>query len=163
MNYKYYEEKLRDIKIKAPIEAGVEVLAFNVLDNIIDSENLSLVVINSINKNRNAKLTTDAGISDLAVVSKDFSFKPAKGEVYGFVEVKFIDKKYDEKQIVGQMSYVKHLLYTDGLIWKYFEKVDNKVTCKWKIYLLKYSNKLTISQNSFNDLLENLRNIDWGK
>ena len=40
MDYKYYERKINDIIMKCPIEAGVEILVYNVLDNIVESKGL---------------------------------------------------------------------------------------------------------------------------
>ena len=38
MDYKYYEHKINDVIIKCPIEAGVEILVYNVLDDIVNSK-----------------------------------------------------------------------------------------------------------------------------
>lgn len=35
--YEYYERKINDIITKCPIESGVEILVYNLLDSIIDS------------------------------------------------------------------------------------------------------------------------------
>ena len=62
MDYKYYERKINDIIMKCPIEAGVEILVYNVLDNIVESKGLSLVDINRLWKDRDPRLTNGAGI-----------------------------------------------------------------------------------------------------
>ena len=52
MDYKYYEKKINDIILKCPIEAGVEILVYNLLDSILTLEELSLVYIKRLRKNR---------------------------------------------------------------------------------------------------------------
>lgn len=58
MDYKYYERKINDVILKCPIEAGVGILVYNVLDSILDSEKFSLVDINRLWKDRDERLTT---------------------------------------------------------------------------------------------------------
>ena len=36
MDYKYYKRKINDVIMKSPIEAGVEILVYNLLDESID-------------------------------------------------------------------------------------------------------------------------------
>ncbi|NLT12447.1 MAG: hypothetical protein GXY06_08570 [Clostridiaceae bacterium] len=45
MDIQTYERKINDIIMKCPIEAGVEILVYNLLDEFIDSGELSLVDI----------------------------------------------------------------------------------------------------------------------
>jgi len=59
MDYKYYERKINDVIMKCPIESGVEILVYNVLDDIVESKGLSLVDINRLWKNRDTRLTTN--------------------------------------------------------------------------------------------------------
>lgn len=48
MDYRYYQRKINDVIEKCPIEAGVEILVYTLLDQLIDSEKYSLVDINRI-------------------------------------------------------------------------------------------------------------------
>ena len=48
MNYQYYERKINDVIMKCPIEAGIEILVYNVLDYILDSKDVSIVDINRL-------------------------------------------------------------------------------------------------------------------
>lgn len=82
MDCEYYERKIKDVIIKCSIEAGVEILAYNLLDSVIVSKLLSLVDINRIWKNQDARLTTDGGVPDIAVLSNDFQFGQDIGSVY---------------------------------------------------------------------------------
>ena len=73
MDYKYYERKINDVIMKCPIEAGVEILVYNVIDETIDFTKMSLVDINSLWKGKDERLTTEGGISDIAVLPIGFS------------------------------------------------------------------------------------------
>jgi hypothetical protein len=67
MDYLYYQRKLNDVVIKCPIEAGIEILVYNLLDGNIDMKQYSLVDINRIWKNQDSRLSTESGISDIAI------------------------------------------------------------------------------------------------
>lgn len=165
MDYKYYERKLNDIIMKCPIEAGVEILVYNVLDNIVESKGLSLVDINRLWKDRDPRLTTDAGIPDIAILSSDFQYKTDIGQALGFIEVKATSKSLSEtEQIEGQKSGTNHYIYTNGLVWKYYE---NHIR-KWEIFLDESKRNLivnaqtvSVSETAFTDLLVRLNNIIW--
>lgn len=168
MDYKYYEKKINDIILKCPIEAGVEILVYNLLDSILISEELSLVDINRLRKNRDERLMTDAGIPDIAILSNDFMYNTDIGKVYGFIEVKATNIALSEtEQIYGQKKGTCHYLYTNGLVWKYFKDEE----CEWE-HSLAYSEgkkceKMTIFQpvsinkGDFKELKNRLNKIDW--
>lgn len=162
MHPKYYERKINDVIIKCPIESGIEIVVYNVLDSIIESKNLSLVVIDSIKKGINEKLETDGGISDMAILSNDSIFKEKTGTTYGFVEVKAtnVHLNDDTNQIIGQRESTNHLIYTNGLTWVYY-KNSNK---EWSIDLFEKGSKdnvKIINTKAFYDLLYNLNEINW--
>ncbi len=164
MNHLYYQRKLNDVIVKCPIEAGVEILVYNLLDNIIDMDEYALVDINRIWKNQDSRLTTDAGISDIAILSTDFVFKNEDiGKVYGFVEVKAAGVALtDTVQVREQMKKVSHFIYTNGIEWKYFLNQE----IKWKKNLsetkIPYSiEKIMVDENEFEQLIVELQNIKW--
>ncbi|HBR32844.1 MAG TPA: hypothetical protein DD733_12270 [Clostridiales bacterium] len=167
MNYKYYERKINDVIMMCPIEAGIEILVYNVLDYILESKEVSLVDINRLRKDRDQRLTTDAGVSDIAVLSEDFKYRSDIGQVYGFIEVKATSKDLSEtEQIQGQRVATKHYLCTNGLCWNYFE--NNLSEPKWEKTLtnsdIKYLNQaksVSIDENKFLDLLKTLDAIKW--
>lgn len=171
MDYKYYERKINDVIMKCPIEAGVEIITYNLLDSIIDSRELSLVDINRIWKSKDTRLTTDGGVPDIAVMSNDFLFgKDDVGNVYGFIEVKATNNYLNiTEQIDGQKNGVNHYLYTNGLVWKYFEKGKEK----WEVILafldkeeckvVSKSLIINIDSKRFEKLVENISNISWKK
>lgn len=169
MNSKYYERKLNDVIMKCPIEAGVEILVYNVLDSILNPDDFSLVDINNLQKGKDERLTTDSGISDIAVLSPDFEYKSKKGKVYGFIETKAPSKLLTEtEQIIGQKTKATHYLYTNGLVWKYFKKG----AFFWEITLAfsdnktlntAHSQKISIKHERFEELINNIRNIKWNE
>lgn len=164
MNHLYYQRKLNDVIVKCPIEAGVEILVYNLLDNIIDMDEYALVDINRIWKNQDSRLTTDAGISDIAILSTDFVFKNEDiGKVYGFVEVKAAGVALvDTVQVFEQMKKVSHFIYTNGIEWKYF--LNQKL--QWEKNLsepeVSYSiGEIVVDKNKFEQLIDSLQDIKW--
>jgi|LSQX01.2.fsa_nt_gb hypothetical protein len=167
MDKKTYERKINDIIMKCPIEAGVEILVYSLLDEFIDNKKLSLVDISRIWKNKDPRLTTSAGIPDIAVLSNDFQFGDTnKGEVYGFIEVKVTGEKLNEtEQISGQMEDIKHYFYTNGLVWKYYKEKELQ-GCP--IFLAgdecdhrSIFKPVTINEEKYNELIRLLKGIDW--
>lgn len=165
MDFKYYERKINDIIIKCPIEAGVEILVYNVLDDIVESKGLSLVDINRIWKNRDERLTTKAGISDIAVLSKDFEFGDMnKGKVFGLVEVKATNRVLKEtEQVEGHKESSGHYIFTNGLVWKIYNKNGNDTIylTKSKIDSVNSARTVIIDEDSFIGLIDKLKSIDW--
>lgn len=167
MDYQYYERKINDVIMKCPIEAGIEILVYNVLDYILNSKEVSLIDINRLWKDRDARLTTDAGVSDIAILSKDFEYKSDIGQVYGFVEVKATNSSLSEtEQIQGQRAATNHYIYTNGLVWNYYE--NKEIEPKWKIVLTKSKiesinqpTTVLIDESKFYDLLKELDAIEW--
>lgn len=169
MDYKYYERKINDVIIKCPIEVGVEILVYNVIDETIDFNKMSLVDINSLWKDKDERLTTEGGISDIAVLPIGFEYQnKSTGEAYGFIEVKAVNKELCEtEQISGQKAKCPHFIYTNGLVWKYYlnqnlrweipmAKIENK-ECKW----LNDAQTVSIDSDMFNKLISNLKEINW--
>ncbi|MCM1538656.1 MAG: GNAT family N-acetyltransferase [bacterium] len=169
MNDKYYERKMNDVIRKCPIEAGVEILVYNVLDYIIPSrDDLALVDINRIRKDRDSRFTTESGIADMAVMSSDFEYRnEERGEVFGLIEVKAASVPLHEtKQVLEHIAFTNHYVYTNGLVWKYYENKNRE--CKWEIHLfdigcntIKTPQEVSIDRNQFSNLIKRLQEIDW--
>ncbi|MCC8015562.1 MAG: hypothetical protein LIO87_10270 [Eubacterium sp.] len=144
MDYLYYQQKINDVIIKCPIETGIEILVYNLLDKYIDTENYALVAIDRVWKKQDSRLLTKGGISDIAILSTDFIFKAKdSGHVYGFIEVKSAGTSlYDTLQIDGQKEDHNHLIYTNGIVWKYYYKKE----CRWEINISKEGVQHSISE-----------------
>lgn len=166
MDYLHYQEKINDVITKCPIEAGIEILVYNLIDqNInIDEEKYSLVDINRIWKNQDSRLLTETGIPDIAILSPDFVFKNEDvGEVYGFIEVKAAGVSLrDTTQISGQMKNTSHFIYTNGIVWKYY--FNQKLEWEKNIGTEKTSystEKIEVDKNQFEKLRKGIRDIIW--
>ena len=123
MDYRCYERKINDVIMKCPIEAGVEILVYNVLDSVFDPEKVSLVDVSSFWKNRDKNLKTKGGIADIAMLSPHYEYRVGKGPVYGFIEVKAPSVKLAEtKQVRGQREDSGYHIFSNGLVWKLFHK-----------------------------------------
>ncbi len=135
MNYKYYQEKIKDIVSKAPIEIGVEILVYMLLDEIVVNKELSLVAIDSMHKKN--RYLSEGGFSDLAIVSKNFSFDNINlGKCVGVVETKYVteDLSNHMPQIIGQLISFRNVIATNGIVWKFYdidkfldEKCENEI------------------------------------
>lgn len=165
MEKKFYQRKINDIITKCPIEAGVEILVYRLLDECIDDTSLSLVDINRIWKNQDERLTTDGGVPDIAVLSNDFVFKDIdKGKCYGFVEVKSTEISLREtEKFIGESKHINHFIYTNGLVWKYYKGNELK-----KEYNLIKGKKLPysvapveIDEDEFNELQSFIKTVKW--
>ncbi|SES64805.1 hypothetical protein SAMN02910413_0277 [Pseudobutyrivibrio sp. C4] len=165
MEKEFYQRKINDIITKCPIEAGVEILVYRLLDECIDDTKLSLVDINRIWKNQDERLITDGGVPDIAVLSNDFVFKDTdKGKCYGFVEVKSTEISLREtEKFLGESKNVEHFIYTNGLVWKYYKGNELK-----KEYNLIKGKKLPysvapveIDEDEFYELQSFIRTIKW--
>lgn len=166
MDYQYYERKINDVITKCPIEAGVEILAYNVFDSILSPKEVTVVDINRVRKDRDKRVTTYGGVPDIIIVSNDFVFaKEDKGSVYGIVEVKATNILCKEtKQIKGQKGKAKHYFHTNGLVWVYYENgkcTKEFVLTKEKVKKVTKSQKVTIDENEFVKLINEIREISW--
>lgn len=136
MNYLEYQEKINNIIEKAPIEAGIEILVYNFLEEFLKfNDEYVLVSINRMQKKSDSRFTTEGGISDLAIVSKDFKYNEAQcGKVYAFVEVKTAGESLNNNsnQVEGQIESIKHLFYTNGFVWEYYHNQERQ----WKINIM---------------------------
>lgn len=165
MKCEYYQRKLNDVIQKCPIEAGIEILVYNLLDSVVNDDEYSLVDINRIWKRKDNRLNTEGGISDIAILSTDFIFaKEDIGMVYGFVEVKAagVALEKSDVQVSKQKKNVAHLIHTNGILWRYY--FNGKILREINISEseVPYSFKtVKINKDRFEELKQNLKEIDW--
>lgn len=164
MDFEYYQRKLNDVIVKCPIETGVEILVYRLLEENMDWKQYSLVDINRIWKNQDSRLSTESGIPDIAILSPDFRFKEEEmGRVYGFVEVKAAGVGLGTTdQILGQMKKAPHFIYTNGIVWQYYLKQQRV----WEVNLgtnpLPYSlAEISLDAENFAKLQDRLSKIRW--
>ena len=164
MTKEHYEKKINDCITKAPFESGIEFLVFSLLDEISCNKNISVIDINKCPKDADSRLCTEGGVPDIAVVSDDFRFKmQSKGVVYGLIETKAAGVSIrDTSQITGQCSKTTHYIATNGIVWHYYFKGEQK----WEINIctanIPYSiTPINIGSQKYNDLIKKLSDIDW--
>lgn len=164
MTREHYETKINDCITKAPFESGVEILVFNLLDEIVGHHGVSVIDINRCPKNADVRFCTEGGIPDIAVVSIDFVFQDQKkGRVYGLIEVKAAGISVRETgQIQGGRSNVPHYIATNGINWIYYHNGEQQ----WKINIctntIPYSVALLhIDKKKFGELVQKLNDIAW--
>lgn len=166
----YYENQINKIISKAPIEAGVEILVYMLLDGMVSSKGLSLVDVSSMSKDRAKPFGVEDAVPDIAVVSPDFDYSEKnqcyKSQVFGYVEVKGTFRKADSNptERTAHIKAIDHVLCTNGLVWMYFDKDEE--AC-WSVKLDKQErntlrkSKFSIDEDKFEELLKKLYSIDW--
>lgn len=164
MKYQLYQRKINDVITKCPIEAGIEILVYNLIDEYLDIDNYALVDINRIWKNQDSRLSTEGGIPDIAVLSPNFIFKKEdSGKVYGFIEVKSAGMSLSNtSQIHGQLEKVNHYIYTNGIVWKYYynkkKRWEKNIGMDKKPYSI---SEIIVDEKVFEELVKELRSIKW--
>lgn len=128
MDIKTYEKILNDINSKCPIEDGVEILIYNILNEIIESKKVTLVNISGMEGAGDKRLQTEGGTPDFAITTPDFEYKEyKKGEVKGFIEAKRPGvKKPDKLQLLGHITSKKYIIFTNGKCWKFYKPFDGQ-------------------------------------
>lgn len=127
---KDYEKELNKVIKQAPLEDGVQTLVYNLLNDIIINKNLSLLIVCNAKKTNHFKGL--GGVPDLVIASKNYDYhndeakKGNKEGLYGCVEVKAAYENLNSKlkyfkQISGDILTYKKVLYTNGIVWRYYE------------------------------------------
>lgn len=126
MNYRQYETTLNTIRRKAPLESGVQTLVYMFLYEMFENAADDLVVIDRTQKK--SRFTTYAGVSDLAVVSKDFDYHNENGSIRFCIEIKEMGKKLDQElykaQLLGYLLTYQKAIITNGILWRFYS-VEN--------------------------------------
>lgn len=122
MDIEKYEKKINDVILKAPIESGIQMIVYNLLDEIICKQGLSLLVVDKMQMT--SRFRSLGGVPDLAIVSNDFKYhSPELGSCYGCIEVKATSIRIPNKlwQLAGLILTYKKVIYTNGIVWEYFD------------------------------------------
>ncbi len=134
MEYEYYQEKINDIILRAPIEAGVEILAYNLIDECIHFNrkniDLRLIDVSRMQRDRAPLLSCKESVPDMVIVTTDFKYsmnKEYKGymngsrhkSVKGCVEVKATcEGLSNTEQFRGELKKFGNMIYTNGITWR---------------------------------------------
>ena len=131
MNVLEYENKLNAVISMAPLECGVQSLIYKLLDETIHSEDVKLLDVSNFGI-KSIFGSLERGTPDLCVVQSDFKYVEAeddenwnkeKGKRLCCIEIKATSEKLPTKitQIAAHIQEYKKVLYTNGLVWIYFD------------------------------------------
>lgn len=145
-----------------------------------ERENSKEISIRDVSKDliskifRTDKFRSESGPPDFVILSHDYEVKDKKvrsGRILGAIEVKNIyaiiddPRKYtwkDKKQFDDHLKYFKRVIYTNGLVWQFYESEYNGknlgIKRKWKVTLGTYDkpNIKWESVENWNKLLKKL-------
>lgn len=168
---KKYEQIINNIKDKAPVEMGVEVVVYMLLFGLLEGSNLVVLDVNSMWKSKaknysNAEDIRDFGaVPDLVIVDKAFKFSEDESnkKSYGFIEIKSLactDIK-ETGEIESHRKNTNNFIWTNGVIWHYFNQLHPDKN--WSVDLKSNINnsRIDIDGLKFIELLYRLRSIEW--
>lgn len=175
IDYQYYEKLINNVILLAPIEAGVEILAFMLLESFVSQKDYTLIDINRFSKENAKKFGVknngDGAVPDFVVVKKEYNYQKKSDDdiCLGYVEIKKPSDKINTKsgQAKAHIAANDHVLFTNGIVWKYINKKD--VSQSWEILLdiqekQSIKNKpFSIDEMKFSELLIRLNKIRWGE
>lgn len=169
-----YEHIINNVKLKAPLEIGVETAIYMLMFGLLSESEFEIVDVNTmwlgsakVYSNAKDKDNLFRAVPDLVIVGKDFDYSNTKDENHalGFVEVKSIatnDIK-DTDEIKSHKLNTNHLIWTNGLKWYYYNMVSQERN--WFIDLATNkkdgSGRVQIDERKYGELLYYLNEIDW--
>jgi len=110
------------------------------------------------------------GFPDFLVLKPDFLLPETNKDseyieknILGAVEIKFINKFEKEKkidsQIRGHIKSFHKVIYTDGLVWRFYDEIEEP---KWEICIGKVGKSgISWDKNRWEQLMEKLEEIAW--
>ncbi len=122
MNFKQYNQLLNNIQKQAPLESGVQALVYMLLVDVFDNSDRNVLIIDNMSKK--SQYLSLAGISDIAIVKKDFVYDAESRENDGIefcIEVKATNEnlaKYDLQYLYQVLTYGKGII-TNGFTWRF--------------------------------------------
>lgn len=159
-------EEVRDI---GRIENGYSHIIYNVMhDDALDSNNYMLVDVSTYKRTKNKQPINQnflgenpCAVPDFVIIKKIKSLDEQVSRL-GCIEVKFEDNQVNGARNSGKNGYLKiyknHVIYTNGWIWKYYN--GKKSEPDWKVDFRPEEKR---TQETYNKLIELLKNIEWNK
>jgi len=142
-----YQRILNNVINQAPMECGVQALVFTFLDEIINKKYVKddVKVLLADLRNKKSIFGGRGGVVDLCIVDNEFVYTgiPEEGNEehnkffaeqekhrLGCVEIKAAGEALPTKiaQLAGHIYQYKKVIYTNGIVWMYFE-VNNIEKC----------------------------------
>lgn len=116
-----------------------------------------------------------SGYPDLAIYSqklKDDTDSADLDNILGVVEAKAIGETYerDREHILGEIEFYKKVLYTNGILWVYYNENEKKVESLendyvWKVHLLTGENRNEYAElnKKYEEIFPDLSYTKWRK
>jgi len=174
IDYRAYEHIINSVKLKAPLEIGVETAVYMIMFGLLAESEFEVVDVNTmwlkfakVYSNAKDKDNLFGAVPDLVIVGEDFDYsnKTDDNHAFGFVEVKSISTNdiKDTDEIKSHKSNTNHLIWTNGLKWYYYNMVSQEHN--WSIDLATDkkdgSGRIQIDERKYGELLYCLNEIDW--
>lgn len=163
MHFKKYEKYLNYGITKCRVESSMYMLVQNFLDELFEYQKISVISGVGLRKNKDFRLETLAGISDIYIVSSDYKYKSNQGKCLGCIEIKSPTEELKHtEQIIFQSKSLSNVIYTNGIIWEYYKNSN----LEWKINLsvgsfLKSIKDIQINHKEYYGLIIKLLDIKW--
>lgn len=162
-NFKDYQDEI-ELAIKQ--NGFVEVELYSIIANIIrEGTNGSKISLRDVSKRTRTGISEryygDGGFPDFVVLERS---KKSDADKLGCVEIKALHRKMNYKiqqQIKGHLDTFKRVLYTNGLVWCFYEE---NMEAEWSFVLGNYNNGKIIwneDEECWNSLLKKLDSINW--
>lgn len=161
-NFKDYQD---EIDLALSQNACVEIELYSIIACIIrEGSNGSKISLRDVSSRRisgiSKKYYGDSGFPDFVVLER----KKYNANILGCIEIKMPKRMLEDNsiQIKGHLNYFHKVIYTNGLVWKYYNNKINEWTCT----LGEYKNSVITwekDEKKWNELLKNLDSIIWNK
>lgn len=137
MTFANYRREIKLIEKQNCIETDLYSIIASVIRERENFKTLSLrdVSTRRRTKNGNEKLLWGVcGFPDFVILSEDYAGdKPCMEKIHGAIEIKGIGKEAQDIdkniQLKGHLLWFKKVIYTNGLVWKYYEINPNDIIC----------------------------------
>lgn len=168
MNYgRCFSDYQEELELAWIQNSAVECELYSIVASVIrESESgkgISLRDVSTRRTTENSKyLKGDSGFPDFVVLERS---KSKNAKKYGCIEIKRPEISIDETsdlQLRGHIKSFGKVIYTNGLLWIFYDKSDSAV---WKCELGKIVDESFKWErvNKWHELLGNLDEIEWSK
>lgn len=163
INFKEYQDEIEISRAQNGVECDLYYIVSHLLRSSIQGQHIS---IRDITERRETDFSRrfkgKSGFADFVIRTR---IKSNRALILGAIEVKNttvdLDKKKNANQLIGHIESYKKVIYTNGLIWRFYNK--NKPSENWEIELGVIRNKKVIwnSKETWQNLTMKLDNIEW--
>ncbi len=164
---KEYKEEIELIDAQNRVECDLYSIITQIIRDSKQGVNISLRDVSTRRRTKFSKVFTgDSGFPDFVIRTREIS---NDAEVLGAIEVKYVTENLDLKkhleQLSGHINFYKQVIYTNGLVWRFYKldkyKEDGKPVWEFKLAKCEKGKIDWVSDDEWEKLLEKLDNIDW--